>query len=96
MDPAQAYDAVMGPKETQSRKVWDNPQAQGWLKDAFVNADKAQRQTLFDQLHKAMLEDVPMLMLFNAADEFAQSDRVSGYKSWAAGKERLWGVKLTH
>lgn len=94
LDPAQAYDAIMGPKDTQPRKVWDNPQAQAWLKEAFVNGDKAQRQALFDQLHKAMLEDVPMLMLFNANDEFAHSDRIAGYKSWAAGKERLWGVKL--
>lgn len=95
MDPAQAYDAVMGPKDTQPRKVWDNAEAQGLLKEAFVNAENAQRQALFDQLHKAMLEDVPMLMLFNSSDEFAHSERIAGYKSWAAGKERLWGVKLT-
>jgi peptide/nickel transport system substrate-binding protein len=94
MDPAQAYDAIMGPKDTQPRKVWDNPEAQGLLKEAFVNGDKARRQALFDQLHKAMLDDVPMLMLFNSNDEFAHSDRIAGYKSWAAGKERLWGVTL--
>jgi peptide/nickel transport system substrate-binding protein len=95
MDPAQVYDSIMGSRDTQPRKVWDNPQAQTWLKDVTVVSDKTQRQALFDQLHRAMLEDVPMLMLFNSNDEFAFSDRIAGYKSWAAGKERLWGVKLT-
>lgn len=95
LDPAQVFDAVMGPKDTQPRKVWDNPAAQAWLQESVVTADKARRQALFDQLHNAMIEDVPMLMLFNSRDEFAFTDRVSGYASWAAGKERLWGVKLT-
>ncbi len=94
LDPALAFESMAGPKDTQPRKVWDNPQALALLDESFKVAERPQRQAIFDRLHRMMLEDVPLVMLFNSTDEFAHTQRVSGYKSWAAGKERLWGVKL--
>jgi peptide/nickel transport system substrate-binding protein len=94
LDPALSFESMAGPKDTQPRKVWDNRDVQTLIDQSFVEADKAKRQALFDRLHRMMIEDVPLVMLFNSTDEFAHSQRVGGYKSWAAGKERLWGVKL--
>jgi peptide/nickel transport system substrate-binding protein len=94
LDPSLAFESMAGPKDKQPRKVWDNPQAQALLEKSFVEADAARRQALFDELHRMMIDDVPLVMLFNSVDEYAHSQRVSGYKSWAAGKERLWGVQL--
>ena len=94
LDPALAFEAIIGAKSTQPRKVWDSPQAQALLDESFSVSDTARRQTAFDQLHRLMLEDVPIVIYSNQVDEYAHSARVQGYKSWVAGKERAWGVRL--
>ena len=94
LDPALNYEMMSGPKATQPRKIWDNPEALKLLGESMVVADRARRQALFDQLHERFLADVPMLVLYNGVDISASGKRVRGYKGWAAGQPRLWGVTL--
>lgn len=94
IDPSLNYEMVSGDKATQPRKVWDSPYAQARLTESMVTRDKARRQVLFDEMHKQMLQDVPMIVLFNASDATAMRKSVTGFKGWAPAKPRFWDVRL--
>lgn len=93
-DAALNFESVMGDKNQQPRKVWDNPLAQGWMLESMREIVPVKRQALFDQLHQQMLADVPMVVMYNGSTVGAFQDRVEGYRSWPIAKPRLWGVKL--
>jgi peptide/nickel transport system substrate-binding protein len=94
LDPALSFESVTGPKATQPRKVWDNPEAQALLDKSMVVSDKAERQKLFDELHQRFIADVPMVMLYNGIDAGAYGKRIKGYKSSILSKPRLWEVTV--
>ena len=93
-DAAQSYESVIGDKQKEPRKVWDSPQALALLREAQREVDPARRRPLFDQLHTLMLEEVPMVVIYNGTAIGAMGKRVEGYRSWPVAKPRLWGVKL--
>ena len=95
LDPAQSFDAIMGSKDKQPRKVWDNPEAQKLMERAMVVSDESERQKLFDELHTMFLNDVPMIMLYNGLKTAASAKRVDGFESWSGGLPRVWEVRLT-
>ncbi len=94
LDPALGYESISGDKAEQPRKVWDNADARAILAKAMVTTDDAERQKLFDDLHKQFLADVPMVMLYNGISAAVTSKHVQGYKSWPGGTPRLWGVSI--
>jgi peptide/nickel transport system substrate-binding protein len=94
LDPALSFESVTGPKATQPRKVWDNPEAQALLDKSMVVSDRAERQKLFDELHQRFMADVPMVMLYNGIDAGAYGSRVKGYRSSILSKPRLWEVSI--
>ncbi|WP_347906194.1 ABC transporter substrate-binding protein [Pseudomonas purpurea] len=93
-DAALNFESIMGDKNQQPRKVWDNPEAQGWMLESMRERDPVKRQALFNQLHHQLLEDVPMVVMYNGSTLGAFQDKVQGYRSWPIAKPRLWGVKL--
>ncbi|MCU1761310.1 ABC transporter substrate-binding protein [Pseudomonas sp. 14P_8.1_Bac3] len=93
-DAAQSYESVIGDKQKEPRKVWDNPEALAILREAQREVDPAKRQPLFDKLHTLMLKDVPMVVIYNGTAIGAMGKRIEGYRSWPVAKPRLWGVKL--
>jgi peptide/nickel transport system substrate-binding protein len=93
-DAAQSFESVIGDKDKEPRKVWDNPEALAILRQAQREVDPAKRQPLFDKLHTLMLKDVPMVVIYNGTAIGAMGKRVEGYRSWPVAKPRLWGVKL--
>ncbi|QHJ00615.1 ABC transporter substrate-binding protein [Xylophilus rhododendri] len=94
LDPALSFEMLAGPKATQPRKVWDNPAMAGKLAESMLLTDKAARQTLFDELHRKFIEEVPSVVLFNGTDGAGLRKNVSGYQSWPADKPRFWNVSL--
>ena len=94
LDPALAFEMVMGPKDTQPRKVWDNPAAQAKLIEAMQTTDTARRQALFDDLHRAMLAEVPLIPLYNGLQINAYNRRIDGFRGWQAELPRLWNVRF--
>ncbi len=95
LDPALSYESVMGPKDKQPRKVWDNPEAQALLETSMVTADKAQRQAIFDELHRRFLAEVPFVMLYNGVEASAFRKNVQGFKASVLSKPRAWEVRVT-
>lgn len=95
MDPALSFESVTGPKDKQPRKLWDNPQVQALLEKSMVVADTAERQAIFDELHRRFIADMPMVMLYNGIAGGATGRKVEGYVSSLTSLPRLWEVSVT-
>ena len=94
MDPALSFESITGPKDKQPRKLWDNPEVQALLEKSMVIADPAQRQAIFDELHRRFLADMPMVMLYNGIAGGAMGRKVEGYVSSLTSLPRLWEVSV--
>ncbi len=93
LDPALSFEHFTGPKAQQPRKVWDDPDVIALLDKASRIEDPRQRQTIFDDLHKRMIEDAPLVMLFNSIEAWASIARVEGFVPWES-RARAWEVSL--
>ena len=94
LDPSLSFEMLTGPKATQPRKVWDNPEGQEMLRQSMMIDDTAKRQALFDEMHKRFIADVPMIVLFNGAELTALRKGVKGYAGWLYPQPRFWGVTV--
>ncbi|WP_186418461.1 ABC transporter substrate-binding protein [Bosea sp. CS1GBMeth4] len=94
IDPAQSYNQFSGAKDTYPSKAWDSRRADELIEKATITADEAERQKLFDELHKLMLADAPLIFLYNQVDTAMVSKRLRGFAPWVASKPRLWEVGL--
>jgi peptide/nickel transport system substrate-binding protein len=92
-DPALGFEQFAGPKDKQPRKVWETPEALALIDKSMDVADKAERQKLFDELHKRAIAEVPLIIYFNGLDVIAHSKRVRDFQPWQS-KLRMWGVSL--
>lgn len=93
MDASLSYEAIMGPKDTQPRKLWENPEAIALLEQAMQTADPAKRQSLYDNMHRLMLEDVPVIVLFNTLSAGAYRTSIKGYQSTIFSSPQYWEVE---
>jgi peptide/nickel transport system substrate-binding protein len=93
VDPYLVYESMLGDKEKSPRKVWDNPKAMALLQQAGEEGEPAKRQKIFDEMHALMLQDVPLVVLFNPGDSNGVNKKLEGFASWSQSRERLWGVK---
>lgn len=94
LDPSLSFEMLTGPKATQPRKVWDNPEAQDMLRQSMMIDNAAKRQALFDEMHKRFIADVPMIVLFNGAELTALRKGIKGYAGWLYPQPRFWGVTV--
>lgn len=94
LDPSLSFEMITGPKDTETRKVWNNPEATALITRSMVISDAAQRQAIFDDLQTRFVADLPMVPLWNSTDVVAYRSNVTGYKPWAASQPRLWNVKF--
>ncbi|CAN7464561.1 ABC transporter substrate-binding protein [Bosea sp. LjRoot90] len=96
LDPAQSYNQFSGPKDTYPSKAWDSRRADELIEKSTIIADEGERQKLFDELHKLMLADAPLIFLYNQVDTAVVSKRLQGFAPWVASKPRLWEVGLAN
>jgi len=85
---------VLGALQQNPWMQWENPRALQLLDRASDTRDPALRRWMFDDAHRLMIADVPMINLYGANVIDAVSKRVEGYHVWSAGKPRLWGIRL--
>lgn len=94
LDPSLSFDMMSGNKDKQPRKVWDNPEALELLARSKEISDPAARQEIFDKLETMYRADVPMISLYSGVKTAAVRPVVQGYKGWAVGQPRAWGVSV--
>ncbi|HEX3367448.1 ABC transporter substrate-binding protein [Phenylobacterium sp.] len=94
LDPSLTFASLIGDKAKDPRKVWDTPAARRLLDRSMAEADPVRRQAVFDDLTRAWRQDTPSVVLFNSGRITALRSTVSGYRSWPAQQQRLWGVAV--
>ncbi|WP_420213042.1 ABC transporter substrate-binding protein [Burkholderia aenigmatica] len=93
LDPEQAYGDVLGNKEKRPMVQWENQAASSLLKELRGITDLNGRQKVFGQLHEMMLDDAPMIAMFELPDMHLVSTRLQGFQSWPLGRVRLFNVR---
>lgn len=93
MDPALNYEAVIGPKDTQPRKIWEDKAAIDALAEVTDETRTAERQKLFDRLHMAMIEQAPLIPLYSTITAGASRKIVKGFRSNVFSAPLLWEVR---
>jgi peptide/nickel transport system substrate-binding protein len=94
LDPSLSFEMFSGPRATQPRKLWDHPEVEALIRESMATSDRARRQAIFDELHRRFIAEVPMIALYNDTDVTVVRNRVQGFRGWAVGQPRLWGVRL--
>ncbi|WP_376095679.1 ABC transporter substrate-binding protein [Roseomonas sp. CCTCC AB2023176] len=94
LDPSLSYEMFTGPKATQTRKLWDSPEVQAILEATMSEPNPDRRRAAFVDLHRRLMEDVPMIALYSSVTHGASRPNVQGYRSWSVDAPRLWGVRL--
>jgi peptide/nickel transport system substrate-binding protein len=92
LDPVLAYQAFVNEKAKHKWAQWESPQALALIDQASQKTVPAERQALFDQLHKLQIADAPILNLFNHYVIQATSPRLRGYRAWSTNKVLLWNA----
>jgi peptide/nickel transport system substrate-binding protein len=95
LDPSLSFEMFSGDKAQQPRKAWENREALELLAKSTETSDPAQRQALLDRMEQLFRADLAMIVLYSEVRTSAVRSNVRGYKSWALGQPRLWGVALT-
>jgi peptide/nickel transport system substrate-binding protein len=93
-DPALEYLTVVGDRERNRYVQWDTPAVRDLVARAAAAVARDERQSIFDDLHRRMLDELPLLPLYDHYVLDASGPRLRGYRSWAAAKPRLWLVSL--
>lgn len=94
LDPGLSYEQLVGDKNAEPRKVWDDPTARRLIEASLVESDPIKRQAIFDETHALMLAQVPAILFYNGIDTWGARRRVSGFSVWE-GKPRAWNTRVT-
>ncbi|HTD05209.1 ABC transporter substrate-binding protein [Undibacterium sp.] len=99
IDPAIMYADILGDKTKAPMLQWTNPDASKILADIDAvgfdspsSAGSAIRKAAFESLHKLMIDDVPMIMLYNTPVLVAFNNNLSGFKPWPLRRPRFFNV----
>jgi peptide/nickel transport system substrate-binding protein len=94
LDPSLSFDMFSGVKADQPRKVWENKEALELIAQSMKASDPKERQPIFDKLEKLYREDIPMIVTYSSVQTSAVRSNVEGFKGWALGQPRAWGVSF--
>ena len=91
-NPTLRYYKLVGSKDLRPVYQWEEPRAISLLEKAISTFDEYKRQEVFDELHMLMVDDVPIIGLYNAHNATAILDSVEDYRTTPLSLPRLWGV----
>jgi peptide/nickel transport system substrate-binding protein len=92
LDPAIMYGDVLGDKAKTAMSQWSNPEAIKILAGIKGVSDPARRKSAFEDLHRRMLADVPLLEVYNSTTLLGVSKRLTGFKPWPLRRPRFFNV----
>jgi peptide/nickel transport system substrate-binding protein len=91
-DPALMYGDIIGNKTTTPMAQWDSPAAAKLLNGIEGVSDLHQRQLVFDQIHKMMIDEVPTIMSYDTPFFTVVSSKVHGFQDWPQHRIRLFNL----
>lgn len=91
-DPAIAYAGLIGDRDERGSVQWEDAGAAALLARLGTEFDPARRGATLLELHRRMVEQVPIIGLYNGHATAAASARLRGLETWAPGTVYFWGV----
>ncbi len=91
--PVLNYDILLGDKEIRASAQWQDEAASRRVRQAEATRDVREQTAIFEKIHLMMVQDVPILGLFNDSSLDATRADVEGYEPWPLANPRLWGVR---
>lgn len=92
-DPYFDYALILADGQSGRGKPWRDPAAASLLRRSSFETDPAIRQALFDELHRRMLAETPLVVLYNPSSTINVRSNIHGLKPWSLGSLRLWNVE---
>lgn len=87
------YSSMIGDKKRNPSR-WQDAKAQALLNQIATTADPLKRKKLFEDIHRRMMAEAPLVNIYNAPVIDVISKRIEGYKPWIGSKLRMWNVRL--
>lgn len=94
IDPSLEFAPLIGNKSKNPVYQWDDRSIDELARQIALQSDRTARQLLIDRLHTTMIDQVPILPLFNPPAIEVTRRGVKGYKTWSVKTPRLWNVKI--
>ena len=94
-EPSLNYKTFVGSKDADADSQWEDKRAIELLLASATELDPAKRQAMFDEMHRRMIEQAPIISLYNTPLVEASTDRIAGVELTNSGKTRAWGVWVT-
>ena len=95
LDPAFSYGALIGNRDERGTAQWEDPQAAALFASLLVQENPAERSGTMEALHRRMVEQLPIIGLYNGHSAIATHADIQGLEPWAPGTLYLWGVSRT-
>lgn len=91
-DPALRYAKLIGSKSERATVQWDDPIARMLLGDLLAQSADEERTRTMERLHRRMVEQVPIIGLYNGDSAMVARAELRELAAWPAGTLVLWGV----
>ncbi|MCG8505549.1 MAG: ABC transporter substrate-binding protein [Sphingomonadales bacterium] len=91
--PVLNYATILGSKDRSASYQWESEAALELSAAADQLVDGGAQKQIFEEIHALMIEEVPIVGLFNRFEVDAVRAGVVGYRPWSTGRPRLWGVE---
>ena len=96
-DPSLSFESVMGPKDKQPRKVWDDPEGAGAARTSrWSSPTRPSARRSSTSCTAASSTEVPFVMIYNGVEASAFRKNVQGYTASVLSKPRAWEVKVSN
>jgi peptide/nickel transport system substrate-binding protein len=92
LDPSLAFGSFVGDKIEDPSNQWDNPRAIELYEQSLMVADVEERQTIFNELHSLMAEDIPIIGLYYPPNIAMTRPNIVGFEQWPADNPIGWGI----
>ncbi|HEX2139484.1 MAG TPA: ABC transporter substrate-binding protein [Woeseiaceae bacterium] len=91
--PVLNYDTILGLRERKPSVQWEDRRALQLLDRAERTYDRTEQTRIFEELHLLMMQEVPIIGLFNDSTLDVTRASIEGYRPWPLANPRLWGVR---
>jgi peptide/nickel transport system substrate-binding protein len=92
LDPALTYGNLIGDRSERGNVQWEDPGALELLARLAAATDPPERSAIMVSLHQRMVQQVPIIGLYNGHSTTAVASEIEGLETWGPGTLYLWGV----
>jgi peptide/nickel transport system substrate-binding protein len=93
-NPTLRYSKLIGLKDRRPNSQWDSRKADDLIRKVRMNDNPEQINQIYEDIHQLMIEEIPIIGLYNARISSGTTKNISGFSPWPLELVRLWGVSV--